>query len=172
VEARVNTTTIPTPAGPLTILEHGGAVRAAGFTSNVDELLPLVHPELRDEPRPRPDLGPITAAVLSYLDGDVTALDDMPVEQRTNAAFLGQAWNALRRVKPGHPVTYTDFATLAGQPRAVRAAANACARNAVALFVPCHRVIRNDGGLGGYRWGLDVKTWLLGHERHAAESRS
>jgi methylated-DNA-[protein]-cysteine S-methyltransferase len=168
----MNSTTITTPAGPLTILEHGGAVRAAGFTSNADALLPLVHPDLRDAPRPRPDLGPVTAAVLSYLDGDVTALDVVPVEQRTGGAFLAQAWDALRRVKPGHPVTYTDFATLAGQPRAVRAAANACARNAAALFVPCHRVIRGDGGLGGYRWGLDVKTWLLGHERRAAESRA
>jgi methylated-DNA-[protein]-cysteine S-methyltransferase len=168
----MNSTTITTPAGPLTILEHSGVVRAAGFTSNADALLPLVHPDLRDAPRPRPDLGPVTAAVLSYLDGDVTALDVVPVEQRTGGPFLAQAWDALRRVKPGHPVTYSDFATLAGQPRAVRAAANACARNAAALFVPCHRVIRGDGGLGGYRWGLDVKTWLLGHERRAAESRA
>jgi methylated-DNA-[protein]-cysteine S-methyltransferase len=168
----MNSTTITTPAGPLTILEHGGVVRAAGFTSDIGELLPLVHPKLRDDPRPRADLGPVTAATLSYLDGDLTALDDVPVEQLTGGAFLARAWEALRSVKPGHPVTYTEFATLAGQPRAVRAAANACARNAVAPFVPCHRVIRNDGGLGGYRWGLDVKKWLLGHERRLTETES
>jgi methylated-DNA-[protein]-cysteine S-methyltransferase len=73
----------------------------------------------------------------------------------------------LRHVKPGEPVTYTAFAELTGRPRAVRAAAAACARNAAALFVPCHRVLRTDGTLGGYRWGLDVKRWLLDHERRA-----
>jgi methylated-DNA-[protein]-cysteine S-methyltransferase len=61
-------------------------------------------------------------------------------------------------------VTYTGYARLAGRPAAVRAAAQACARNAVALFVPCHRVVRTDGTLGGYRWGLGVKRWLLDHE--------
>ena len=71
----------------------------------------------------------------------------------------------MREIKPGEPITYTAFAALAGRPAAVRAAAQACARNAPALFVPCHRVLRTDGGLGGYRWGLDVKKWLLGHER-------
>ncbi|HEY3008177.1 MAG TPA: methylated-DNA--[protein]-cysteine S-methyltransferase [Micromonosporaceae bacterium] len=168
----MNSTTMATPAGPLTILEHDGAVRAAGFTSDVDELLPLVHPALREDPRPRPDLGAVTARTLAYLDGDLTALDDVPVEQRTGGAFLAEAWEALRGVKPGHPVTYSQFATLAGRPRAIRAAASACARNAVALYVPCHRVIRNDGGLGGYRWGLSVKKWLLGHERRLTETHS
>jgi len=165
----MNSTTISTPAGPLTILEHGGAVRAAGFTGDAEALLALVHPNLRGQPRPRPDLGPVTVAVRSYLDGDLTAIDDIPVEQHSGGAFLGHAWRVMREVKPGDPVTYTAFAALAGRPTAVRAAANACARNAAALFVPCHRVLRTDGTLGGYRWGLPVKKWLLGHE---ANSRS
>jgi methylated-DNA-[protein]-cysteine S-methyltransferase len=67
-------------------------------------------------------------------------------------------------VKAGEPVTYTGFADLAGRPAAVRAAAMACARNAAALFVPCHRVLRLDGSLGGFRWGIPVKRWLLDHE--------
>ena len=162
----MNSTTIQTPAGPFTILASDeGAVRAAGWTTNVDDLLTLVHPSLREDPRPRPDLGPVTDALLSYLDGDVTAIDAIPVEQRTDGSFLGGAWDVLRKVAPGEPVTYTEFAALAGRPEAVRAAARACARNAAALFVPCHRVLRTDGTLGGYRWGLDVKKWLLGHER-------
>jgi methylated-DNA-[protein]-cysteine S-methyltransferase len=77
----------------------------------------------------------------------------------------------LREVKPGEPVTYPGFATLTGRPRAIRPAAAACARNATALFVPCHRVLRTDGGLGGYRWGLPVKRWLLDHERLARADR-
>jgi methylated-DNA-[protein]-cysteine S-methyltransferase len=160
----VNTSTISTPAGPLTIVEHDGAVRAAGFTADPGALLSLIHPSLRAEPRQRPDLGPITAATAAYLAGDLTAIDDVPVEQHTDGVYLAHAWRVMREIKAGAPVTYTAFAGLTGRPRAVRAAAAACARNAVALYVPCHRVLRTDGGLGGYRWGLDVKKWLLGHE--------
>lgn len=161
--------TIETPAGPFTILASAeGVVRAAGFGSDSDALLGQVHPSLRAPLRLRPDLGPVTAAVRSYLDGELTAIDRIPVEQHTGGPFLAHAWRTLREVKPGEPVTYTGFATLAGRPRAVRAAAAACARNSVALFVPCHRVLRTDGGLGGFRWGLDVKKWLLGHERRLA----
>src|SRR4029450_8048867 len=100
----------------------------------------------------------------AYLDGDLTAIDAVPVEQR-GGPFLEHAWRTLREVKPGAPGTYATFAALAGRPSAVRAAATACARNAAALFVPCHRVVGSDGQLRGYRWGLDVKRRLLDHER-------
>jgi len=165
----MNGTTLSTPAGPLSIIvSDAGAVRAAGFTTDVEALLTLVHPELRAPVRPRPDLGPVSAAVLSYLDGDLTAIDAIPVEQHTGGTFTGHAWRVLRGVKAGAPVTYSEYAALAGRPHAVRAAAAACARNAAALFVPCHRVLRIGGALGGYRWGLDVKRWLLSHERRTA----
>lgn len=156
-----STTTIPTPAGALTIVAtEDGVVRAAGFTTDLAELLPA------GSPRPvyRPDLGAISVAVQAYLDGDLAAIDEVPVQQ-PGSGFLTTAWQALRDSKPGEPLTYTELAIRAGRPRAVRAAANACARNAAALFVPCHRVVRADGGLGGYRWGVDVKRWLLDHER-------
>jgi methylated-DNA-[protein]-cysteine S-methyltransferase len=160
-----STSTMITPAGPLTVVVGpDGAVRAAGFTDRADALLPLVHPGLRDEPRAVRDLGDVSAAVRSYLDGDLAAIDAVAVEQRTEGAFMAHAWAVMRDIKPGEPVTYTAFAALAGRPAAVRAAAAACARNAAALFVPCHRVLRTDGTLGGYRWGVDVKTWLLTHE--------
>jgi methylated-DNA-[protein]-cysteine S-methyltransferase len=74
----------------------------------------------------------------------------------------------MREIKPGAPVTYSEFARRSGRPAAIRAAASACARNPVALFTPCHRVLRLDGSLGGYRWGLPVKRWLLDHEAAAA----
>lgn len=162
----MNTTTVHTPAGPLTIVEVDGRVRAAGFTADVSQLLTLIHPSLRATPRALADLGPVTRAVDAYFDGDLTAIDAVPVEQHTSGEFLGHAWQILRQVKPGEPVTYTEFARLAGRPSAVRAAATACARNAVALFVPCHRILRTDGGHGGYRWGVPVKQWLLAHEAH------
>jgi methylated-DNA-[protein]-cysteine S-methyltransferase len=159
----MNTTTIPTLAGPLTIVAtDAGAVRAAGFTADVTQLLP------GQEPRHRSDLGNITKAVESYLEGDLTAIDEIPVDQPAGGEFLATAWRALHDTKPGEQLTYTALAARAGRPAAVRAAANACARNAAALFVPCHRVMRTDGGLGGYRWGTGVKRWLLDHESTAS----
>jgi methylated-DNA-[protein]-cysteine S-methyltransferase len=82
----------------------------------------------------------------------------------TGGVFLTAAWKTLREVPAGEPVSYTELAARTGNPAATRAAAQACARNAAALFVPCHRVIRTDGTLGGFRWGLPVKRWLLDHE--------
>ncbi|MGW0502798.1 methylated-DNA--[protein]-cysteine S-methyltransferase [Micromonospora sp. NPDC003241] len=161
----VDCATTDTPAGPLTVLTGpDGAVRAAGFTADPDALLPLIHPRLRGTLRRRRELGPVTDAVTRYFDGDLAAIDPVPVEQHTDGAFMAHAWQVLREVKPGEPVTYTAYAGLAGRPAAIRAAAAACARNAAALFVPCHRVLRTDGTLGGYRWGLPVKELLLAHE--------
>ncbi|HLU32478.1 MAG TPA: methylated-DNA--[protein]-cysteine S-methyltransferase [Natronosporangium sp.] len=160
LEVRVNTTTIATPVGPLTIVAtDAGAVRTAGFT---DDPATLVNGGV--EVRPRADLGAISRAVHAYLAGELTALDEVPVEQPAGGSFLPEAWRALRRTRPGERLTYTELAARAGRPAAVRAAANACARNAAALFVPCHRIVRTDGGLGGYRWGTPVKRWLLDHE--------
>jgi len=158
--------TMTTPAGDFTmVVSEAGAVRAAGFTADVEELMRLIHPDLQGEVRPVEDVGAPQAAVRSYLDGELTAIDAVPVEQRIGGGFITQAWKVMRDIEPGSPVTYTRFAELAGRPTAVRGAASACARNPVALFVPCHRVLRADGGLGGYRWGLPVKSWLLKHEQ-------
>lgn len=158
--------TMDTPAGPLTaVVSEAGAVRASGFTADVRELLALIHPDLRGDLREVDDLGSVWAAVRSYLDGDLTALDAVRVEQKTGGEFRAHAWAVMRDIKPGAPITYTEYAALAGRPTAVRGAASACARNAAALFAPCHRVLRTDGSLGGYRWGLPVKRWLLDHEQ-------
>jgi methylated-DNA-[protein]-cysteine S-methyltransferase len=160
-----NVSTMDTPAGPFTVLvDPDGAVLAAGWTDGAGALLALVHRDLRGEPRRRRDLGTVSAAVRAYLDGDHDAPAAVPVRQQTGGAFLAAAWKTLRDVPPGDPVTYAEFAARTGNPPAIRAAAQACARNAAALFVPCHRVIRTDGTLGGFRWGLDVKRWLLAHE--------
>lgn len=157
--------TMDTPAGPFTaVVGATGAVRASGFTTDVEELMRLVHPTLAGDVRPADDAGGVGAAVRSYLDGDLTAIDDVRVEQHIGGTFITHAWRVMRDIKPGAPVTYTQFATLAGRPTAVRGAASACARNPAALFVPCHRVLGTDGSLRGYRWGLPAKRWLLDHE--------
>ncbi len=160
--------TTPTPAGPLTVVVDDGVVLASGWTQDVDELLALVSPTLRTgaTPRRRSSLGPVTEAVVAYADGDVHAIDHIEVRQRSGP-FRTHAWDVLRQVPAGAPVTYTELAAKAGRPAAVRAAAGACGWNAAALFVPCHRVVRTGGGLGGFRWGLEVKRWLLDHEASA-----
>ncbi|WP_278263177.1 methylated-DNA--[protein]-cysteine S-methyltransferase [Nocardia sp. AG03] len=158
--------TVATPIGPFTaIVDADGAVLAAGWTGDPGELTAVVHASLRPtELRQRDSLGAVTEAVLAYHAGDLTAIDPIPVRQHSGE-FLTHAWDVLRKVPAGEPVTYTEFAGLAGRPAATRAAANACARNAAALFVPCHRVLRIGGQLGGFRWGLEAKRWLLAHER-------
>ncbi|KZM71363.1 methylated-DNA--[protein]-cysteine S-methyltransferase [Nocardia terpenica] len=156
---------VDTPIGPFTAVVDGeGAVLASGWTTDAENLRRLIHPTLRpDELRQRDSLGAVTAAVRDYHAGDVTVIDAVPVRQ-LSGPFLVHAWEVLRKVQPGNPITYTTFADHSGRPDAVRAAANACARNAAALFIPCHRVLRTDGTLGGFRWGLPVKDWLLTHE--------
>jgi methylated-DNA-[protein]-cysteine S-methyltransferase len=160
----VNTyyTTADTPAGAFTmIVDADETVLASGWTSDVRELAVLA--KLSGTPEHREQLGVPSKALESYVDGDLTAIDAVPVRQ-ASGEFIAHAWEVLREVRAGEPVTYTEFATRAGRPAAVRAAAMACARNAAALFVPCHRVLRLDGTLGGFRWGLPVKRWLLDHE--------
>ncbi|WP_430780849.1 methylated-DNA--[protein]-cysteine S-methyltransferase [Actinoplanes sp. G11-F43] len=161
--------TLTTPAGPFTVVTtKSGAVRAAGFTRDVPVLMSLVHPVLLEPVEPG-EPGVVGEAIRAYLDGDLTAIDAIAVEQHTAGEFMRHAWHVMRDIKPGSPVTYTGFAELAGRPPAVRAAAAACARNPVALFTPCHRVLRTDGTLGGYRWGLHVKKWLLTFESGSLE---
>ncbi|GAA2589715.1 methylated-DNA--[protein]-cysteine S-methyltransferase [Dactylosporangium fulvum] len=158
--------TTDTPAGPFTtVVDTDGTVLASGWTTDVGELTRLA--KVTGTAERRADVGPATKAVLSYLDGDLTAVDAVPVRQHSGGEFLNHAWEVLREVPAGEPVTYSEFAVRAGRPAAVRAAAQACARNAAALFVPCHRVLRLDGTLGGFRWGLPVKRWLLDFEAAA-----
>ena len=167
--------TVPTPTGPFTVLaaqEDDGTetVLASGWTAEPEELLLLVHRSLRPASvvsgRPA-----ALDAVDAFLAGDVAAVDRVPVRQ-LSGPFLTGAWDVLRTVPAGRPDSYAAFAARCGRPAAVRAAAQACARNAAALFVPCHRVLGSDGGLGGFRWGTPVKRWLLDHEAAAVAARA
>ena len=160
--------TVDTPIGPFAaVVADDGAVLASGWTAALDDLVPLIAPALRPvEVHPRPELGEVTKAIDAYHAGDLSAADRIEVRQ-SSGEFIQHAWEILRTIPPGKPTTYTDFAALAARPAAIRAAASACARNTAALFVPCHRILRSDGTLGGFRWGLPVKRWLLTHENSA-----
>ena len=173
---RLRAGVLPTPFGPLAVVVDpvavgdiaapaDGTVVASGF-GDLDDTVG----RLTDAQRDRgidvvgPDgLGAVAQAVAAYVAGDLDALDRVPVSQ-PGGEFTQAAWTALRGVPAGETDTYTGLAARAGRPAAVRAAGSACARNLVAPFVPCHRIVRTDGSLGGYYYGLEVKVALLAHE--------
>ncbi len=105
----------------------------------------------------------ITDLVNDYFDGDISALNSIQVRQ-PGAPFSQAAWKAMKKVKPGSVISYADLAERAGSPAAVRAAGSACAKNAIVLIVPCHRIVKTGGALGNYAYGLNKKEWLLRHE--------
>lgn len=109
------------------------------------------------------------AALNANLEGHAPS-PALPLDLR-GTAFQVRVWNYLRSIPAGEVVSYGEAAAAIGAPHAIRAVASACARNRVAVLVPCHRVIRGDGGLGGYRWGLARKRALLDVERKAARGR-
>ncbi|NDK32330.1 methylated-DNA--[protein]-cysteine S-methyltransferase [Nesterenkonia haasae] len=158
--------TVATPDGPFTIIADDHYVLASGWTSDPAALRALIHPELRVRVNSADSDRVLTQAqeaVQSYYGGHVAAPSAVPVRQKSGP-YREHAWDTLRQVAPGAPVTYAEFARRSGSAAAVRAAAGACAKNAAALFVPCHRVMRTDGTLGGFRYGLDLKQSLLDRE--------
>lgn len=102
------------------------------------------------------------AQVVGMIEAPATGLD-LPLDIR-GTAFQQRVWQALRTIPAGMTVTYTDIAQRIGAPKAVRAVANACASNVLAVAIPCHRVVRRDGELSGYRWGIERKRALLDRE--------
>lgn len=109
------------------------------------------------------ETGPVRAALAAYFAGDATALHGLAV-QTGGTAFQRAVWQALRAIPHGQTRTYGQLAAAIGRPTAVRAVGLANGANAIALIVPCHRVIGRDGTLTGYAGGLERKQWLLQHE--------
>jgi len=103
-------------------------------------------------------------ALEAYLAGELHALDTIVVDAG-GTEFQAKVWAALRRIPVGHTASYTELARAVGTPLAVRAAGSANGQNPVPVVIPCHRVVRSDGTLGGYGGGLDRKRWLLDHEK-------
>jgi AraC family transcriptional regulator of adaptative response/methylated-DNA-[protein]-cysteine methyltransferase len=112
------------------------------------------------------NLLPWVNEVLNHLAGRQPYLD-LPLDVQATA-FQRRVWQELQAIPYGSTRTYRDIARALGQPKAARAVARACATNPVSVIIPCHRVVREDGGLGGYRWGLRRKEELLARERKTA----
>ena len=154
--------TCDTPHGKFTVVCESETVLAAGWTSDAAELLALIHPNIRPETITQDDdrCAAAISAVQAFYKGDFSAVEKLAVRQQSGP-FRMRAWETLRKIPAGATLTYGEFAVQAGNPRAVRAAAGACAANAAVLFVPCHRVVSVGGNLGGFRYGVDIKQELL-----------
>ncbi len=107
----------------------------------------------------------LVTKVAGYIDAPAGGLD-LPLDIR-GTAFQQRVWQALREIPAGATASYTEIAERIGAPRSVRAVAQACGANALALAIPCHRVVRSDGGISGYRWGVERKRELLERESRA-----
>ncbi|MHC8343976.1 methylated-DNA--[protein]-cysteine S-methyltransferase [Pseudomonas sp. RT6P73] len=116
------------------------------------------------QPTPQRDEGlmPALEQTLRHLEDPRSELDLLL--DLTGSVFQRRVWEVLRQIPVGETASYRDIAQRLGQPSAFRAVANACGANPVAVIVPCHRVLRQDGSLGGYRWGLERKRQLLDRE--------
>jgi AraC family transcriptional regulator of adaptative response/methylated-DNA-[protein]-cysteine methyltransferase len=128
------------------------------------ELLWMKFPqaELRESD---PEFSDMVAKVISFVESP-RAEFALPLDMQ-GTAFQQRVWMALRDIPAGSTISYRDLAGRIGRPKAVRAVATACAANPVAVIVPCHRVVRSDGNLGGYHWGIERKRALL--DREAAQ---
>jgi AraC family transcriptional regulator of adaptative response/methylated-DNA-[protein]-cysteine methyltransferase len=104
----------------------------------------------------------LVAKVVGFVEAPAVGLD-LPLDVR-GTAFQQRVWQALRKIPAGATASYTDIARHIGAPHAVRAVAQACGANALAVAIPCHRVVRHDGALAGYRWGVERKRTLLARE--------
>jgi AraC family transcriptional regulator of adaptative response/methylated-DNA-[protein]-cysteine methyltransferase len=107
----------------------------------------------------------LVSKVASFVQAPAVSLD-LPLDVQ-GTAFQQRVWQALRAIPVGATASYTDIANRIGSPSSVRAVAQACGANRLALAIPCHRVVRSDGALSGYRWGVERKRALLAREAQA-----
>lgn len=153
---------IDTPVGELVVIHRDGVVLSCGWDETEHDQLQFIHPSIRPAflEEDQDDTHGITQAVDAFFAGKVAAITTVPIKQ-IGGPFTQQVWAAMREIPAGETVSYAELAAMAGNQMAFRAAATACARNPIALFVPCHRVTASGGKPGGYRYGLNIKEHLL-----------
>jgi len=151
--------------GRVLIAVRNGAVAHLYFGEDDAALERTLHEALEGEPLERDDAGlaGISDQIRAVMEDPDSACEVKVAPEGT--AFQQEVWRHLRAIPPGETRSYRQVAESMGRPTAARAVARACATNPVSLLIPCHRVIRGDGELGGYRWGLSKKIALLQRER-------
>ncbi len=161
---------VPCPLGQLLVAVTERGICKLSLGDQSEELVADLASEFERAERVRDDegVGYWVEKIIAYLEGWQPHLD-LPLDLRATA-FQLKVWQQLQAIPVGETRTYSDIAVAIGQPTASRAVANACAGNPVALVIPCHRIIRKDRSLGGYRWGIERKHVLLKNEKRYAES--
>jgi len=155
--------------GAVIVAASAAGIRAIDIGDDADELVCRLQSRYTGDRLTRGDAGfesRVLRPVIAMMDHPAVGLH-LPLDPR-GTPFQERVWAELRLISPGDVVTYAELARRVGQPEAVRAVAGACAANAIAVAVPCHRVVRSDGSLSGYRWGVDRKRELIRLERAAA----
>jgi AraC family transcriptional regulator of adaptative response/methylated-DNA-[protein]-cysteine methyltransferase len=164
---RITYTVVPCPLGALLVAATERGVCAVTLGDDAERLSAGLR---REYPAAQIHedatyLSEAVEAILRHLAGEQPHLD-LPLDIRATA-FQWRVWEALREIPYGDTRSYSEIARAIGQPTASRAVAQACGHNPVALAIPCHRVVREDGTLGGYRWGIERKRTILARERVA-----
>ena len=153
--------TFDSPIGGINLISDGAILLAANLSS-MKAAKESLHSDYANFKIESVKKIPVISELLrDYFDGDISAINGIKVSQ-PGASFSQNAWKAMRKVKG--TISYSELAQRAGSPAAVRAAGSACAKNAIVLVVPCHRIVKTGGNLGNYAYGLKKKEWLLRHE--------
>jgi methylated-DNA-[protein]-cysteine S-methyltransferase len=161
---------LETPIGTLAlVVDEAGRLHAVGFTDGHARMQTAMDGR---ELRPAKNPGGLTAALSAYFDGELTAIDRLPVVFE-GTEFQRSVWRGLLEIPCGETRSYGELARVIGRPKAVRAVGLANGSNPIAIVVPCHRVIGSNGTLTGYGGGIERKRWLLAHEGiRIADARS
>jgi AraC family transcriptional regulator of adaptative response/methylated-DNA-[protein]-cysteine methyltransferase len=169
-EIEVRFAVAETSLGPLLVAATDRGICAIEFGDDPEQLVIAVQERFRGAELSGDDVGfaALVAQVVGLVERPENA-SELALDIR-GTAFQERVWRALQEVPPGRTVTYAELAQRIGSPTSVRAVAGACAANHVAVAVPCHRVIRSDGSLSGYRWGVERKRSLLAREGRTGDA--
>ncbi len=166
---QLDLTICPGPVGEIAIFSVNKTVYLVDFNDNRDRIDKLLTARFGTfEIRDTGGLPDIRERFERYFNGDWTAFEGLELDTG-GTQFQQIVWNRLRAIAIGETWSYAELAQEVGRPRAVRAVANANARNPIAIIIPCHRVIGKNGAMRGYAGGVDRKTWLLRHEQAVSQ---
>ena len=161
---------IDTPIGKMLIVaDSNGNLRAVDWSDyepRMRRLLCLHYGKTGFRLEPTRDSNRLTDAIGRYFGGELDVINALPV-RTAGTPFQREVWRALRKIRCGTTISYSQLAKRIGRPAAVRAVGHANGSNPVGVVVPCHRVIGSDGSLSGYGGGIERKRWLLEHEQRA-----
>ena len=173
MQAAITIDRIKTPLGEILLAADGkGRLHAADFAdyeSRMRSLLDRRLGKLNYDLHPGRVPATIKTAFKDYFAGDLAAIRDMTLKTG-GTSFQDSVWTALRKIRPGQPLSYSALARRLGKPQSARAVGHANGANPFCIVVPCHRLVGANGDLTGYAGGIERKRWLLDHEaRHAAK---